>query len=458
MIDRRDFLNKFKSLSALGMGSALGLSTFQSFSSTTSLTGYKALVVVHLSGGCDGNDILVPMDTKFNDYSKARPGLGLSKDMLTPLSGSYYSYSMGLNSALAPLKTIFDSGSLAFLINVGALIKPTTASDVLSKTATLPPFLFSHPEQTQVLQGWGGLSDPSGWGGRGMEALDPASLLRSPLIKMGGGNTTLVKGQHSRYVVANNYATDTLGLATITNPNDPWNQILNSLSRLSSVNNLEAEYLRTFKNMLTDSKELALADKAMPEPSGNFDNTELSSKLRMVAKLLPYYQSVGASRQIISVEYGGFDTHTSQRYSNSTLGNQNLDYRLSNVASALTSFNTAINKAGLANNVVVLVQSEFGRSLDPAAGLGSDHAWGNHWMLMGKSVNGGRMYGNAFPSLLLGGPDDGSDTKRGFWVPQISSDQIGSDLLTWLGLDSSQLTTVFPNLVNFNQKTIGFLS
>ena len=426
MIDRRDFLNKFKSLSALGMGSALGLSTFQSFSSTTSLTGYKALVVVHLSGGCDGNDILVPMDTKFNDYSKARPGLGLSKDMLTSLSGSYYSYSMGLNSALAPLKTIFDSGSLAFLINVGALIKPTTASDVLSKTATLPPFLFSHPEQTQILQGWGGLSDPSGWGGRGMEALDPASLLRSPLIKMGGGNTTLVKGQHSRYVVANNYATDTLGLATITNPNDPWNQILNSLSRLSSVNNLEAEYLRTFKNMLTDSKELALADKAMPEPSGNFDNTELSSKLRMVAKLLPYYQSVGASRQIISVEYGGFDTH--------------------------------INKAGLANNVVVLVQSEFGRSLDPAAGLGSDHAWGNHWMLMGKSVNGGRMYGNAFPSLLLGGPDDGSDTKRGFWVPQISSDQIGSDLLTWLGLDSSQLTTVFPNLVNFNQKTIGFLS
>ena len=77
---------------------------------------------------------------------------------------------------------------------------------------------------------------------------------------------------------------------------------------------------------------------------------------------------------------------------------------------------------------------------------------------MGKSVNGGRMYGNAFPSLLLGGPDDGSDTKRGFWVPQISSDQIGADLLTWLGLDSSQLTTVFPNLVNFNEKTIGFLS
>jgi hypothetical protein len=67
------------------------------------------------------------------------------------------------------------------------------------------------------------------------------------------------------------------------------------------------------------------------------------------------------------------------------------------------------------------------------------------------------MYGAKFPSLVLGGVDDAHPQKRGYWVPQISNDQVAADLLTWLGLPSSSLTTVLPNLNNFSNKTVGFM-
>jgi len=104
------------------------------------------------------------------------------------------------------------------------------------------------------------------------------------------------------------------------------------------------------------------------------------------------------------------------------------------------------------------VTSEFSRTLDPASGFGSDHAWGGHWMVMGGRVNGGRMYGEKFPSLVLGGVDDVHEQKRGYWLPQISSDQVAADLLTWLGLPAEKLPVVMPNLANFTSKTVGFMN
>jgi len=77
---------------------------------------------------------------------------------------------------------------------------------------------------------------------------------------------------------------------------------------------------------------------------------------------------------------------------------------------------------------------------------------------MGNAIKGGQMYGSKFPSLVLGGVDDAHPQKRGYWVPQISSDQVAADFLTWLGLPASSLTSVMPNLSNFSNKTVGFMN
>jgi uncharacterized protein (DUF1501 family) len=173
---------------------------------------------------------------------------------------------------------------------------------------------------------------------------------------------------------------------------------------------------------------------------------------------MPYYKVTGAPRQIYFTEWGSFDTHANQRYTGVTAGNADQDGQLAQLAKALAAFDQSMIAAGMSNEVAVLVTSEFNRTLDPAAGNGSDHAWGGHWMVMGGRVNGGRMFGEKFPSLVLGGVDDVHEQKRGYWLPQISSDQVAADMLTWLGLPSDKLSLVMPNLANFNIKTLGLMN
>ncbi|PUE34183.1 DUF1501 domain-containing protein [Limnohabitans sp. Hippo4] len=453
---RRDFLKKLSMAAGAGVG--LGASLYSMSSFSAGLNGYKALIVIHLNGGNDANDVIVPMDAAYADYEKSRPSIAVKKTALTQLSGNHLGHSMGLNSAMSPLTSVFNSGRLAFLVNAGALVKPTTAADVLSGKATLPPFLYSHPEQSQYVQGWMGDEDPSGWGGRAIEALGGNASLKAPLIALSSSNGTLVLGQRSRIVNANTGNSRYLGSADLTDSNNRWTQILESLTRLQSATNVEAEYARTFRGAFLDTRELAVASKSATEPAATFKDTEIGRRMRFFAQTLPFYKASGSTRQVYFTEWGSFDTHANQRNSNVNSGNADQDTQLADLADALAAFDKAISAAGMGNEVAVFVTSEFNRTLDPAAGLGSDHAWGSHWMVMGGQVNGGKLYGDKFPSLVLGGVDDAHNGKRGYWVPQMSSDQVAADLLMWLGLPQDKLTEVMPNLKNFVKKNVGFMN
>jgi len=456
MNSRRKFLGNFAGLTSAGLASGLGLYSLDSVSAVQS--GYKAVVVVHLNGGNDANDMLVPLDGAFDDYSKSRPSIALKKDMIQALSGTHLGHSMGINSAMSSLTPLFNSGLLAFMVNAGALVKPTTPSDVLNGKAVLPPFLYSHPEQTQFTQGWMGDEDPSGWGGRAIEAMDPQRTFKAPLIAINSREFTSVLGKMSRVLNADPNGSRYIGRADLTNGDNRWTQILDSLTRFQSQTTVEAEYARTFRGSFNDAKELSRADSMAQEPAGAFASNDIANRLRYTAKIIPFYKALGATRQVFHVQWGNFDTHSNQRYTSVATGNANQDNQLSELANAMAAFDQSMIAAGLGKDVTVLVMSEFGRTLDPASGMGSDHAWGSHWMVMGSAVNGGRLYGEKFPSLVLGGVDDAHNQKRGYWVPQISGDQIASDLLTWLGLPSEKLIEVLPNLSNFTKKNVGFMN
>ena len=100
--------------------------------------------------------------------------------------------------------------------------------------------------------------------------------------------------------------------------------------------------------------------------------------------------------------------------------------------------------------------SEFGRTLRPSSGGGSEHAWGNHWMLFGGPVTGGTVHGT-FPTLTLGGPDDGDPDKGGRFVPTTATDQVASTLMQWMGLPATAILDVFPSLAIFGQKQLPLL-
>ncbi len=109
-----------------------------------------------------------------------------------------------------------------------------------------------------------------------------------------------------------------------------------------------------------------------------------------------------------------------------------------------------MGEIAMQNNVVIFTMSDFGRTLG-SNGDGSDHAWGNHQLVLGGAVKGG--YYGKMPSLKIGGPDDFSS---GRIVPTTSTDQYAATLAQWFGVAAADLTGVFPNLHAFTQQNLGF--
>jgi uncharacterized protein (DUF1501 family) len=156
--------------------------------------------------------------------------------------------------------------------------------------------------------------------------------------------------------------------------------------------------------------------------------------------------SLEARRQVFFLSLGGFDTHNNQLTTQADL--------LGQLAPAMKSFYDATVQLGVADGVTTFTLSDFGRTFQPAAGGGTDHAWGNHHWIMGGAVRGGDVYGQ-FPTLALGGPDDAE--KEGRWIPTTAIEQYGATLATWFGVGATQLPTVFPNLARFASANLGFV-
>jgi len=292
-----------------------------------------------------------------------------------------------------------------------------------------------------------------------MDQFSPDLRSKQPLVAVARDYTAVI-GNATPLSLADSSGGDRWGHAPVDDPTNPLTQRLIALARLQSSNVFEAEVSRSMRSAYVDSVEFARGKAKGPKPTGNFVDVQFSSVVRdlqFLARHIPYSKSTGARRQIYLVQDGGYDTHTGQLETGDT--NPGLDLRLQAVARSVSAFDKSLIDAGLDGQVLTVVMSEFGRTLDPAAGAGSDHAWGNHWFVVGGPVRGGVVYGNSFPLLVTGGADDAFNWKpqRGQWVPQFSSDQFMADIGRWMGLTAAQVGAAMPNLANFSKQTIGYL-
>ena len=166
-------------------------------------------------------------------------------------------------------------------------------------------------------------------------------------------------------------------------------------------------------------------------------------------------------RQIFFCSIGGFDLHTGQTdvpIGGSVLNGSHANL-FADLSQSMSAFQAAMDQIAsdhadpaFASRVTAFTCSDFGRTF-PANGLGSDHGWGNHHLIMGGAVNGQRTYGT-FPTLTVGGPDD---TSTGRWIPTTACDQYFATLATWFGVDAGNLSTVFPNIGRFASPNLGFV-
>jgi uncharacterized protein (DUF1501 family) len=175
-------------------------------------------------------------------------------------------------------------------------------------------------------------------------------------------------------------------------------------------------------------------------------NTGLSRQLFAVAKMIEGRATLGLQRQIFFAQAGGYDNHQDQLVDQ---GN-----RFNELGPALRAFYNAIIALGVQDQVTLFTLSDFGRTLRVNDG-GSDHAWGNHHIVIGGAVRGGQAYGT-FPNLALGGPDD--TDRDGRWIPTTAVDQYAATLAKWFGVPDADIPAVVPNIARFATRDLGFLA
>jgi uncharacterized protein (DUF1501 family) len=431
------------------VSSVAAASAFAPFGSVNALAqsggDYKALVCVFQTGGNDCNNLWVPLDGRYDDYQRERKELALTRGSLLPVMNSQ-NEPFGFHPACGPLQALYQNKKLAVVQNVGTLVKPTIREEYRAGLAAAPLNLFSHSDQIQQWQTSVTASvGTSGWSGR---VADKVRSLNSPSnfppsVSITGTPIQLL-GLETRPT--------TIGKELVVDAND--GSALGSLRHAAMQQMLEFDSgLALFQvaNLIAyDAVQVAVqvqdALKNTLPLSTPFPATTIGSQLAQVARIIQVRAALGMKRQIFFVSQGGYDNHAGQLLPHNRL--------LGEFSAAVAAFYQATEELGVANNVVTFSESEFGRTLKPNNGLGTDHAWGGHLMVMGGPVKGGATYGQ-FPVLASNGPDDMGISGR--WIPTTSIDQYAATLASWFGVSDLDLGEVFPNLANFSTKKLNFL-
>ncbi len=410
--------------------------------------GYKALVCLFLHGGNDSFNMVIPSSASgYATYQATRQNMAIPQQSLLPInplnvSGETY----GLNPALAPVLPLFEQQKLAFVHNVGTLIQPTTKTQVAQGSVPLPPQLFSHNDQQRHWQtAWPQENQKTGWAGRMADLIADTNTNLSMNISFAGTNKMQTGFNSTPYSMSDQGAPLMAALSPgVEQGNEERMAIIQALSQ-------QTQHImeRTYGDTLSRASDLAvLVNSALaqaPDMSNFFSlNNPLSRDLEMVSKMIAVESQLPQTQQIFYVGVGGWDTHDDQIVNHANL--------LNRLSQAMSDFDSALASIGMDSNVTTFTMSDFGRTLT-SNGDGTDHGWGGVQMVMGGAVNGGNFYGT-IPDLTLNSNDDFAD---GRIIPTTSVDQYAATLSQWFGLTTNELTSIFPNLSNFNTTNLGFM-
>jgi len=467
------------------------------------ITDYKALICIFLQGGNDSNNLIIPtIPAEWSNYATIRtpvlaipntdggPATALALNDLTQDGHTY-----GINPACPELQALFNGGTLAVVFNVGTLVYPVTKAQFTANSVPLPPQLYSHADQQVQWQ----TSIPdrpptTGWGGRCADLLDTynpkngSNDVLSMCISLAGTNTFEVGATVQQYSIS---STGVVSLNTALGPSGAraaQQANLNNLLGIDAIqqNMLVENYALALEHALASGAGLTTALNSSPMASywsafpktvtvpnggGSFTSSMLA-QMKMVAQVIEAgYRpastgGMGMKRQVFFIQVGGYDLHTGQTDNAGGATTNNAKVIIGAQASLFAELSQSINALNNAmleigsqygdtafpQRVTAFTSSDFGRTL-PSNSLGSDHGWGSHHLVFGGAVQGQRTYGT-FPALVVGGPDD---TGTGRWIPTTAVDQFAATMANWFGVDSTNMSTVFPNLSRFATSNLGFL-
>ena len=320
--------------------------------------GPQVLVQVFLRGGADGLNQVVPFgDADYYDLrgeiALPRPGQGGG---VVSLDGYF-----GLHPEMAPLLPLWQDRRLAVL--------PAVGNDGLSRSHfDAQDFMESGtPGVKTTTDGWLDRAVARVPGTEVTQAVAFASILPRSFL---GGEPVLV---------AQNLATFDLRARN-------WRAEAETLLRAMYEPRADAfgQVGRETFSAMTALAESPAID-AGPANGAVYPTAVVGSSLRQAAAVI----KAGLGTRCIFVNVtGGFDTHANQLAANTN------DYR--SLGAALAAF--AVDLGPRLDDVVVMVDTEFGRTASVNGSGGTDHGAAHCMLVFGGRVRGGRIVGG-WPGL-----------------------------------------------------------
>lgn len=434
------------------------------------ISDYRALVCIFLNGGNDGFNMVVPRDARHVAYASQRGSLAIPQASLLPLNllepaqdgGSY-----GLHPQMTGVRDLFNAGQAAVVANVGPLLRPITKAAYRSGSTPAPAQLFSHSDQALLWQApQANVQGRVGWAGR-LADLFASGMAGAPLpmnISLAGSNVLQSSLTSSPYYLAPEgiERIDPIHTGgTNCSGSQAWNaarcNTFNRMMQLQQGHVFERAYASRMRETLASAGvvESALAGVPLNDPiyrpfwdllgigyqPGSINSLPgLAAQLLTAARVIRARSQLGAQRQIFFVSLDGFDTHTGQAAQHGPL--------LRLLSQSVKAFFDVLAhpSVGMAQRVTAFTASDFGRTTTINSSTSTDHGWGNHHLVFGGGVRGGRIYGR-WPQIgaSSSNPDDAG---WGQIIPTLSVDQYASTLSKWFGLCDVDRATVFPNLVH----------
>ncbi len=368
------------------------------------------LVVVMLRGAVDGLSVVVPHGDPA--YARNRAEIAIAApgrpDGALPLDALF-----GLHPALASMLPLWSADRLAFVHASGSPDLTRSHFDAQDYLETATPGRRSTPD------GWMNrllkvLADPATDAGRAVvQAVNLGAIMPRiltgpiPVASLPAGGADQQRGGGSpalAQALDRLYAGDLIAGAS-------WQAMRETRQAMQDV----------AASGMDPGMDPGIARGAIPLAGLSQDAARLGRLMRREPGMRAAFFSVG-----------GWDTHTNQGGARGQLAT-----RLQTLAGGLTALAQELDDR--LDDTVVIVMSEFGRTVRQNGTQGTDHGHGNVMWLMGAGVRGGRVHGE-WPGLETNALHEGRDLAVTTDFRQV----IASVLERHLRLDDRQLAYVLP--------------
>ncbi len=340
----------------------------------------RTLVVIQLAGGNDGLNTVIPLSGAYaSQYRTLRPTLAIPEAEVIPLGSDAGGHQLGLHPNLELWKSLYDQGRMGIIQAVGY----DTPNH--SHEGSMMIWHQASPERVGA----------TGWLGKYLDIAFPSQ--DNPLLSVAIGKDLPMSlhAAQTRVPAVDNIKQYRFEVKPSKDAASRRQAFL-ALHREAAPEHLLYEQVRQMALKTFEGAERLQAASAsyVPDPNIHYERRNpLAQALKQAAQIV----ASDTRTKILYVSLSSFDTHGTQLPKHAKL--------LGMLAEAIDTFDQDLQRLGLADDVLMMTWSEFGRKVRENGNVGTGHGAAGPQFVFGNAVKGG-IFGEHPDLIHLSDVDD----------------------------------------------------